>query len=324
MIPYNITPRGISIIFEGKPYNILNDNPFYEEIKQAIFTGKSIDLKNFLSLKDAIQLHSQGKVVVYDDFVMYNGIRVHDYLAERIISHLKLGYPLTPLFNFTEKLMENPNQEIREDLFRWLENGDMPICENGNFIAYKRVKEDFTPHHKGPYGQDQSVGQTVEMPREECDPNRSNTCSTGLHFCSFNYLGGWGNTTDVLIILEINPMDVTAIPTDYNLSKGRTCKFKVIGVIPKEQEKDDVLSGTYVYDSDFAGDDYNSDYEEETEVEHQSDVMVIHGTTGKLYNLTEMYNEYKDGESYKSLSEAYGVHPETISKWFKKHGAELV
>ena len=31
------------------------------------------------------------------------------------------------------------------------------------------------------------------------------------------------------MILKINPRDVVSIPTDYNNSKGRTCRYEVIG-----------------------------------------------------------------------------------------------
>ena len=31
------------------------------------------------------------------------------------------------------------------------------------------------------------------------------------------------------MILKINPADVVSIPTDYNASKGRACRYEVIG-----------------------------------------------------------------------------------------------
>ena len=31
------------------------------------------------------------------------------------------------------------------------------------------------------------------------------------------------------LILKINPRDVVSIPTDYNASKGRACRYEVIG-----------------------------------------------------------------------------------------------
>jgi hypothetical protein len=32
-----------------------------------------------------------------------------------------------------------------------------------------------------------------------------------------------------IVILKINPRDVVSIPTDYNNSKGRACRYEIIG-----------------------------------------------------------------------------------------------
>ena len=55
------------------------------------------------------------------------------------------------------------------------------------------------------------------------------TCSYGLHFCSEGYLRHFGG--DRVVILKINPRDVVSIPTDYNNTKGRCCRYEVIGEV---------------------------------------------------------------------------------------------
>jgi hypothetical protein len=57
----------------------------------------------------------------------------------------------------------------------------------------------------------------------------NNTCSTGLHFCSKEYLDHFGGHDSRTVILKINPRDVVSIPADYNATKGRTCRYEVIG-----------------------------------------------------------------------------------------------
>jgi hypothetical protein len=39
------------------------------------------------------------------------------------------------------------------------------------------------------------------------------------------------------MILKISPADVVSIPTDYNNSKGRTCKYEVIGELGVNPEE---------------------------------------------------------------------------------------
>src|SRR3546814_19689465 len=68
------------------------------------------------------------------------------------------------------------------------------------------------------------------MPRSECDEDPDRTCSSGIHFCSIDYLkkGPVGSSDDPVMIVKIDPADVTAIPRDYNDTKGRCCRMEVV------------------------------------------------------------------------------------------------
>ena len=106
-----------------------------------------------------------------------------------------------------------------------VEKNNLPITADGHFLAYKKVRGDFKDCHTGTM--DNSVGKIVEMERNQVDDNANQTCSTGLHFCSQNYLNHFGG--ERTMILKINPADVVSIPTDYDFSKGRACRYEVIG-----------------------------------------------------------------------------------------------
>jgi hypothetical protein len=84
---------------------------------------------------------------------------------------------------------------------------------------------------------DNSVGKIVEMERNSVDDNSSNTCSSGLHFCSQEYLSSFGGERTVIV--KINPRDVVSIPNDYNNSKGRACRYEVIGEVGVRQEDEE-------------------------------------------------------------------------------------
>ena len=82
------------------------------------------------------------------------------------------------------------------------------------------------------------------MPRNQVNDDKNQTCSEGLHFCSQEYLGSFGG--DRVMILKINPKDVVSIPSDYNRSKGRACRYEIIaelGVNP-EDAFDEVVMDT--------------------------------------------------------------------------------
>ena len=73
------------------------------------------------------------------------------------------------------------------------------------------------------------------MERNAVDDDKDRTCSAGLHFCSKDYLNHFGG--ERIMILKINPRDVVSIPSDYNDSKGRACRYEVIGELGDNPEK---------------------------------------------------------------------------------------
>ena len=233
-IPYTLNDTGITFFLKGQK-TFSRDSVNFEEIKEAVFSGDVAKIDILTNVRKFVSVLTQGNVVITtDEEVLYKNQEVPLYLATRIISHFKNKVPVEPLMAFAEKLMDNPNVDVREDLYKWVENGNMPIFDDGDFMAYKTIRADYTPIHHGPYGRVQRPGMVVEMPRNECNGDRDMTCSTGLHFCSYDYLPNFGasNLNQRVIVLKINPADVVAIPTDYNLTKGRTCRFEVIDEVP--------------------------------------------------------------------------------------------
>jgi hypothetical protein len=137
-----------------------------------------------------------------------------------------------------ENLMTNPSKRAVDELYGFLEKNSLPITPDGHFLAYKKVRNDYLDIHSGTM--DNSVGKIVEMERNEVDDNKDRTCSSGLHFCSQDYLPHFGNGSDNrVVILKINPRDVVSIPSDYNNAKGRACRYEVVGEIGNEGDQID-------------------------------------------------------------------------------------
>jgi ribosomal protein S27AE len=111
-------------------------------------------------------------------------------------------------------------------LFKFLEHNGHPITTEGNFIAYRAVRGDFLDKHTGTMNN--AVGNVVEVPRSQVDDNPNNVCSHGLHVATLEYAKGFGTSGDRLLDVEVDPSDVVAVPTDYNGTKMRVCKFKVV------------------------------------------------------------------------------------------------
>jgi len=245
MIPYlNTTVDGIknlTLFLGGIPTPVDETHPAFQEIWENLATIEPTKVRELLDSGKRVRrlLASFGNVTVDGDTVYYKGEAVHGLLATRMITMLEDGQDIRPWALFLENLQQNPAKHAVDELYGWLEHANMPITERGNFLAYKKVANDYTSYHNNPDGTAfrNDIGTFVSMPRNKVDDNRNRTCSSGLHFCSWDYLGSYMGYTGKVVILEINPAHVVSIPTDYNNAKGRAEGYLIVGEIPQEQCK---------------------------------------------------------------------------------------
>ena len=235
-VPMVKTADGITFVGpQGRSYTLHKDTPGYDELVQKIREGADGQtLVDFLE-RDVIRLRDAAKALGDDvainaeaGVVTYKGQEVRNLLTERMLEMLNEGFDLAPMSKFLENLMQNPSMRATNELYGFLEKGNLPITPDGCFLAYKAVRSDFKDIHSGTF--DNSVGQTVSMPRNAVDDDKNRTCSYGLHFCSVEYLQHFARSDGHVVILKINPADVVSIPADYNDTKGRCAKYEVVDV----------------------------------------------------------------------------------------------
>lgn len=238
MYPYLITGNAVVVVINNKQHTLSKGNIGFEALIDAIKEGRWEDVPSLASPVTAVRKFSNGLVDVVDGQVTYDGEAIHSVLAQKIADMFEQGFDIRPLTNFMKNLFSNPSKRAVDELYGFLEVGNMPITEDGHFLAYKKVREDYKDVYSGTF--DNSVGQVVSMVRNKVDENKDNTCSSGLHFCSFEYLKSFGGSR--IMILKINPADVVSIPSDHFQQKGRTCRYEVIGEVPVEEHQDNILS----------------------------------------------------------------------------------
>jgi hypothetical protein len=225
--PYLIQGKNIVVIIDNQPHTVTSTHIGYEKIKQAIKDNDWDAVKDVIDPKKQILEYGAGNVAIQGSKVFWKEREMHGVLTNRLIEMYQDGFPVEPLIAFMENLMQNPSKRAVEELYGFLEKGNLPLTPDGHFLAYKKVRQDFRDCHTGTM--DNSVGQTVEMERNAVDDDQNRTCSAGLHFCSKEYLPHFGGHDSRTVILKINPRDVVSIPTDYNNAKGRACRYEVIG-----------------------------------------------------------------------------------------------
>jgi len=237
-IPYSYTGGSLSLFVDDDVFSIADDHPNFSKILAAVRSQSWAAVSELVNLSKAVidflsptqRLKLEGGAITFDGEVLTGSVINHLFRLKNE------GFDVSPLLAFVERLQDNPSFRVREDLFDWLQNGQMPITPDGFILAFKIVGQDYLDLYSHTF--DNSVGKTVEVDRRKVDDNIENTCSRGLHFCSRGYLPHYGNGGSRVVIVKIDPMDVVAFPRDYNLSKGRACRYEVIGEVPRAQAEE--------------------------------------------------------------------------------------
>ena len=245
-IPHIFGSDFITLMIGTRTHTIRKDShPNYEEILQAVKTADWTTVQSLISVKEAVKNFSQGKIEISNGVLYYNGNEIHNSLVIRIQELIKGGFGADSLIAFLENLLLNPSKTSVDELYEFLEKSSLPITQDGCFLAYKKVRDDYKDFYTGNF--DNSVGQVVSVLRNQVDDNRENTCSNGLHFCSLEYLPKYHGNQGRVMIVKVNPMDVVSFPKDYNISKGRTCEYTVVGEHVIEQAEITNAFTTHVY-----------------------------------------------------------------------------
>ncbi len=186
-------------------------------------------VKSFAQKIDAVTVDSSG--------VYFDSRPLHNAIAQRIHEFAVQGLDYKPLCHFLNKLMQNPSKRAVEELYTFLEHKNLPITDNGNFLAYKGLRSNYYSIHGGTQklikGKVNSSGQIynglgeeIIMERRDVCDDKNVACSTGVHAGSLEYATSFAQ--GACVIVEINPKDVVSIPSDCNCQKLRTCAYKVV------------------------------------------------------------------------------------------------
>ena len=258
--PYIVQGSNITVVIGTTPHTVSKNHITYNKLLAAIKAGEWETVQDIIEPKQVVLNFGQGNVSIEGDKIFWKGREMHNALTKRMVAMIQEDFPVEPLVAFMENLMDNPSKRAVNELYGFLEKNTLPITSDGCFLAYKKVRQDYLDCHSGTvlnkpaaYMTDEdtaalaeAVGKNnevtvevvdgvtvVSMERNAVDDDQNRTCSTGLHFCSKDYLNHFGG--ERIVILKINPRDVVSIPNDYNDSKGRCARYEIVDEIDKDK-----------------------------------------------------------------------------------------
>lgn len=250
---YLLTQDGITVVIQDRPYSISTHQTGFAAVRDAVLAGRDpVHVLGLIQEKanlikqvvaDSLRRQQLTGTLTYEEGVLfYNGTPLYNYASETLLKFLSMGHDVGALAAFIDKQQRNPDQAVHEELYRFLEYGKIPLTPDGDFLTYKAVRGDYKDINSGTF--DNSVGAKPRLPsREHVNPDRNQTCSYGLHVCSFGYLPHFAQANGHVMVCKVDPFDVVAIPSDYNNTKMRVIGYEVVGEVTSYyQRSEDVLS----------------------------------------------------------------------------------
>lgn len=228
MFSYIISAKGnITINIIGKSVIISKNHINYNEIRDALESWDIDTILELIDIEQELKINFNNPDITFKNGEIYfRGTVIRNTLVDKIIKFYRNGLPFAPLVRFLENLMLNPAEHAVNELYGFLEAKGFTLTDDGCFLAYKRIRDDWKDFHTGKICN--TIGTVVKIPRKSVDTDRNRTCSIGLHVCSEDYLPYYYNNQGRIIVVKVNPKDVVSIPADYDNAKMRCCEYIVL------------------------------------------------------------------------------------------------
>ena len=243
---YIINNKAIVLFINNKPVKVEKTDPRFSKIVQAFDLPSNEQESEILSvLSDKVETDKPVEDFQFKgDEVYLSGEKLPNVLAKKVISLYKNDLPISIFKNFWKNLRENPSNSSVNELYEFLEYKELPITEDGCFLAYKGLDNNFwsvsgnkeTKVLKGQVDKDgkiyNGIGETIEVVRRDVDDDRRNHCSHGLHVGSHDYASSFSKGK--MVVVKVNPKDVVSVPNDYNCQKCRVSSYTVVSEYKEE------------------------------------------------------------------------------------------
>ena len=237
---YIINNKGIVLFINNKPTKVEKSDCRFSKIikcfdlpeneqENAVSDIISANLKN---------LQKEADFEVKGEDVYLEGEKLPAVLAKKVRDLVDQDLPVTLFKRFWKNLRENPSQTSVNELYDFLAYKELPLTEDGCFLAYKGLLDNFwsisgNKNTKVLKGQVDSqgriyngIGEEIEVLRRDVDDNRAHHCSNGLHVGSHDYATGFSQGK--MVVVKVNPKNVVSVPSDYNCQKCRVSAYTVV------------------------------------------------------------------------------------------------
>jgi len=224
-----IDPSGI-VVFKNLDTEELNFVDSAEELEAVIAAQAEEDRWNYSPHSWAVE--NRNVLYVTRNLAQLN----NEELVEYMLANTE--------FMYAEPDFESDVRSRIEEL------GTLTECFNNISDMFQNSDEAFTDWHTKKMTI--NIGQPVTMPREKCDSNPKQTCSSGLHVGAPGYVSTFGGDKNYILAVLVNPANVVAVPEDYNFEKMRVCEYYPYALCEKRDGNIVEIKTTH-FEEDYVG-----------------------------------------------------------------------
>lgn len=246
--------ENLVVVVNGEMETLDDQHPNYREILAACERDDDREVTRLInvakSLKETFEPITE-RVRIADNQVFFDGDIADNAITEAMVRYHRDGEEddLLALANFFEKLSTNPSGISRTQLYRWLQTHDFTLLDDGDILAYKGMK---AADEKGVYHSIHAgvamvdgkvvnghipnpIGSLIEMPRSEVNEDPNVACAQGLHVGTWEFAKSFGRGP--VLAIAVNPRDIVSVPKDANNQKVRTCRYRVLELVSRQDAR---------------------------------------------------------------------------------------
>jgi len=315
-IPYVIKTNGsVTLYLKGECLTVATDHPNYNKIIENIKAGDFSNIETLVNVAKAVINYASGRIKIDNGEIFYNGFSVHNTLTTRILKMMSEGFKFDHMIKFLDNLMQNPSKRSVDETYWFLENYGLPITDDGCFLAYKAVRNDYTDIYSGKFLN--AIGAVVSMPRNMVDDNYGVDCSKGLHVGALDYVVGYGHFVkgqavaeggNRLLLVKVNPKDVVSVPKYDGHTKMRVCEYVVVSEIKDVvKELDKVVYTSKAEEIQPDDNDWDDGDWDDEDFEDSNDDLTVSNKDTVLWDGSEAYDSgFNTGRDDKNDNKEYG------------------
>lgn len=267
---FTLTHESVTVIHEGRPFTIQKGTPQFFGLRDAIFREDWAGVIDCLSTTGALQQYLGMNFQIRGSDIYMNNQPLPRSIQDRIHRMAATGESPAPLFRFYERLAKNPSMRSVQQLFDFLKHANIPLEEDGRFLAYKAVTEDFKDVHTKTL--DYTPGTVHKMERNLVSDDPNTACHYGFHVGALGYASTF-HPSGQMVICRVDPENVVCVPYDYSHQKMRVCEFEVVGLYSGTPLANDVHREEVVPDEEGEWNDRDDDEDEDSEDEEDKSIF---------------------------------------------------